>query len=93
MILTRCYHSFVDRDMVMRHFGHGVGHLQYDKMAEPGSDDNDDVDAGLGSDLEDDGMGDSNMDGDDGGSETDSDDCQLVCDSDSDCDEDGYGSF
>jgi hypothetical protein len=21
--------SFVDRDMLMRHFGHGVGHLQY----------------------------------------------------------------
>lgn len=76
--------------MVMRHFGHGVGHLKYDKMAEPESDDDDDVDAGLGSDLEDDGM---DVDGDDGGSETDSDDCQLVCSSDSDCDEDGYGSF
>lgn len=26
--------SFVDRDMLMRHFGHGVGHLQYDRQQE-----------------------------------------------------------
>ena len=31
-----CYHSFVDRDMLMRHFGHSVGHLQYERQqAEP----------------------------------------------------------
>ena len=27
-------HSFVDRDMFMRHFGHGVGHLQYERQHE-----------------------------------------------------------
>ena len=26
--------SFIDRDMFMRHFGHGVGHLQYDRQQE-----------------------------------------------------------
>jgi hypothetical protein len=26
--------SFVDRDMFMRHFGHGIGHLQYDQQHE-----------------------------------------------------------
>jgi hypothetical protein len=26
--------SFVDRDMLMRHFGHGVGHLKYEGQQE-----------------------------------------------------------
>lgn len=34
IVLTDCcrYHSFVDRDMLMRHFGHSVGHLQYERQ-------------------------------------------------------------
>ncbi len=28
--------SFVDRDMLMRHFGHGVGHLKYERQQEMG---------------------------------------------------------
>lgn len=31
--------SFVDRDMFMRHFGHGVGHLQYERQHEMGPND------------------------------------------------------
>jgi hypothetical protein len=31
--------SFVDRDMLMRHFGHGVGHLQYRTRRPQDSDD------------------------------------------------------
>jgi len=35
MVLTESIScSFVDRDMFMRHFGHGVGHLQYDRQHE-----------------------------------------------------------
>jgi hypothetical protein len=30
--------SFVDRDMLMRHFGHGVGHLQYERQHETETD-------------------------------------------------------
>ena len=34
-MLTKClFCSFVDRDMFMRHFGHGVGHLQYERQQE-----------------------------------------------------------
>jgi len=54
ILLTDCchYHSFVDWDMLMRHFGHGVGHLQYKrqqtepdgKIAEVESSDSDMVD-------------------------------------------------
>lgn len=29
--------SFVDRDTLMRHFGHGVGHLQYEEQHEMNS--------------------------------------------------------
>ena len=29
--------SFVDRDMLMRHFGHGVGHLKYERQDEIGA--------------------------------------------------------
>ena len=96
----RCYYSFVDRDMLMRHFGRGVGHLQYEtrhenepEMAEVESDDNDDV-LDAGANLEDDEVGDADIDGDDGGSETD--DSRCVHDSDpdsSDSEEGGYGSF
>jgi hypothetical protein len=38
MVLTKSNshhtHSFVDRDMFMRHFGHGVGHLRYERQHE-----------------------------------------------------------
>jgi hypothetical protein len=27
-------YSFVDRDMLIRHFGHGVGHLRYERQQE-----------------------------------------------------------
>ena len=39
-------YSFVDRDMLVRHFGHGVGHLKYERQQEvdaervPGGNDN-----------------------------------------------------
>ena len=34
-MLTDCpLCSFVDRDMLMRHFGHGVGHFQYQRQPE-----------------------------------------------------------
>jgi len=29
--------SFVDRDMLVRHFGHGVGHLKHERQQEPAS--------------------------------------------------------
>jgi hypothetical protein len=42
MVLTQSisWCSFVDRDMFMRHFGHGVGHLQCERQQEndPNSD-------------------------------------------------------
>lgn len=38
--------SFVDRDMFMRHFGHGVGHLQYERQHEIDSEPNPDTNMG-----------------------------------------------
>lgn len=46
MMLTKSIScSFVDRDMFMRHFGHGVGHLQYERQHEIEHDDHDDGEA------------------------------------------------
>jgi hypothetical protein len=40
MELTDCLsYSFVDRDMFMRHFGLGIGHLQYERQREMRPDD------------------------------------------------------
>jgi len=41
--------SFVDRDMFMRHFSHGVGHLQYERQHE----NEPDHDTSMGGTLED----------------------------------------
>ena len=40
--------SFVDHDMLIRHFGHGIGHLQYRTRMQQDSD----VDAELDSDVD-----------------------------------------
>jgi hypothetical protein len=51
--------SFVDRDMLVRHFGHGVGHLKYEKQQEidhkmvpRGNDDHGDDDTSESEDME-----------------------------------------
>ena len=46
------YYSFVDRDMFIRHFGHGVGHLQYEQLHKIESDH--DHDTSMGRTLEND---------------------------------------
>jgi hypothetical protein len=95
--------SFVDRDMFMRHFGHGVGHLQYGQQHEIAEDrDN-------GMDLEESVTGDSDQeeedelydvevidDSDDEGDwEGDSEASQAASDtiSNSDHDSDGYVTY
>ena len=35
MLIENLFCSFIDRDMFMRHFSHGVGHLQYEWQHEP----------------------------------------------------------
>jgi hypothetical protein len=58
VLIENLFCSFIDRDMFMRHFGHGVGHLQYERQHEPNhntsmgltlddiSDSSDDLDTG-----------------------------------------------
>ena len=44
MLLTQSIScSFVDRDMCMRHFGHGVGHLQCERQQEIDPDSDNDM--------------------------------------------------
>ena len=90
--------SFLDRDMLMRHFGHGVGHPQYKTRQEVGPeiDGNDtgetegiDIEAEWGPDVED-------LDNDDGfgpGSEDDLDSDGINSASDDfDSDDAGYAT-
>lgn len=100
---------FVDRDMLMRHFGHGVGHIQYERQQEiepdPGMavDSNDD-DTAETEEVEGPGAwekDDANLDfedNDDGDvaeidGDGDSEDEDNNWDSDSAIDSDGYASF
>ena len=93
----RC--SFVDRDMLMRHFGHGVGHLRYERhkeistdLIQEGNDNHIDGDTSETEESEDE-MNDQTRDDEESGPEDgpmdSEDESEEVEDSSSDCTSEG----
>jgi hypothetical protein len=100
--------SFVDRDMLMRHFGHGIGHLQYRTRRLQDSDDSEfestsmvDTDLVSDSDTSCEQACDIEVNNDseeegklEGDADLESDvDCDSPSTIDSESDSDGYASF